>query len=243
MKTMMALVFLSWIAAVVTPSAEAQLTCSPAPCVTPNIPVSASDPSTTVAGLALAASPLSSSEDLGITANYLLNMSPCFESGSDTSLSSAFTSLDQGSTWSGGCQPLSGSDVIAEYDPIAAYDSSGNLFSGQLGATSTAGGGSCRSFPPAPRSGETFSPLSLTPMQQPWISDCSRFSGIGHRQQYLAVLFVCDDGNLGRSNPTTSCFRLWPSAIPVMAEQPGPTNACPLLWRLPLSLLFSRGRG
>jgi hypothetical protein len=96
-----------------------------------------------VAGITLAASPIPFSEDLGITANYLIEMSHCSGSGGFTNFTSwtgAFTSANQAATWSGGCQPFSGTDLTPNYDPMAVYDASGNLFSGQLGDTSTAEG-------------------------------------------------------------------------------------------------------
>ena len=80
----------------------------------------------------------SSSQDLAITANYLIDMSYCYGAPGDSSTSSVFLSTDRGSLWSGGCQPPSGPDVGPQYDPIAAYDEFGNLFSGQLGSSGTA---------------------------------------------------------------------------------------------------------
>ncbi len=120
--------------AIVAPlDAKAQLTCSPAPCVTANVQVSPAASNITVAGMVLAASPISSSEDLAITANYFVDMSYCYGSPGDSSSSGVFISTDLGSVWSGGCQLPSGTDAGPQYDPIAAYDENGNLFSGQLG--------------------------------------------------------------------------------------------------------------
>lgn len=123
---------------VAAPGVQAQLTCSPAPCVTSNIQVSPSAANITVAGMVLAASPVSSSQNLAITANYLVDMSYCYGAAGDSSTSGVFLSTDLGSLWSGGCQPPSGADVGPQYDPIAAYDENGNLFSGQLGSSGTA---------------------------------------------------------------------------------------------------------
>jgi hypothetical protein len=118
----------------VLPKAKAQLTCTPAPCVTSNVAVSPSGSGITVAGMVLAASPVSGSQNLAITANYFVDMSYCYGSSYKYgSRSGVFLSTDVGSEWSGGCQPPSGSDVNPNWDPIAAYDSSGNLFSGQIG--------------------------------------------------------------------------------------------------------------
>jgi hypothetical protein len=125
------------VALVAIPDVKAQLTCSPAPCVTSNVQVSPATSNTTVAGMVLAASPVSSSQDLAITANYLVDMSYCYGSVGDSSKSGVFLSTDLGSLWSGGCQPPSGVDVGPQYDPIAAYDENGNLFSGQLGSSDT----------------------------------------------------------------------------------------------------------
>jgi hypothetical protein len=133
------LLLLFGVAIAATPSAKAQLTCSPASCTTANVQVSNGVADTTVAGFALAASPASTS-DLAIVANYLVDMSSCFVSGDTSSWTGVFISTDQGSTWSGGCQPPSGSDVVPEFDPVAIYDSSGNLFSGQLGSSGTTAG-------------------------------------------------------------------------------------------------------
>lgn len=119
------------------PSATAQLTCSPAPCVTENVQVSPAAPNITTAGMVLAASPVSGSQDLAITSNYLVNMSNCYGSAGNSSSSAVFLSTDLGSAWLGGCQPPSGSDVGPQYDPIATYDQAGNLFSGQLGSSMT----------------------------------------------------------------------------------------------------------
>jgi hypothetical protein len=126
-------------AVVGTPLAEADLTCTGAGCVTANVQVSSSDSNTTVAGIVLAASP-AASKDLAITANYFVDMSTCFSSMSGASSSSVFLSLSRGSTWTGGCQPPSGTDIGPQFDPMAAYDSNGNLFSGQLGNTNTTEG-------------------------------------------------------------------------------------------------------
>jgi hypothetical protein len=120
------------------PGATAQLICSPAPCVTENVQVSPADPNITAAGMVLAASPVSGSQDLAITSNYLVNMSDCHGSAGNSSSSAVFLSVDLGSVWSGGCQSPSGSDVGPQYDPIAIYDQAGNLFSGQLGDSSRA---------------------------------------------------------------------------------------------------------
>jgi hypothetical protein len=118
------------------PGATAQLICPHAPCVTENVPVSPAAPNITAAGMVLAASPVSGSQDLAITSNYLVNMSDCYGSAGNSSRSAIFLSTDRGSEWSGGCQPPSGSDVGPQYDPIATYDQAGNLFSGQLGDSS-----------------------------------------------------------------------------------------------------------
>lgn len=126
------------VAILAAPDVKAQLTCSPAPCVTSNIQVSPAAANITAAGMVLAASPVSSSQDLAITANYLIDMSYCYGAPGDSSTSSVFLSTDRGSLWSGGCQPPSGPDVGPQYDPIAAYDEFGNLFSGQLGSSGTA---------------------------------------------------------------------------------------------------------
>ena len=117
--------------------AEAQLTCSPAPCVTSNVSVSSADSGTTVAGMVLAANPASSSQDLAITANNFLDMKYCFGSIGDSSESAVFTSSDFGLTWSGGCQLPSGPNFGPNFDPIAGYDNAGNLFSGQLGVSNS----------------------------------------------------------------------------------------------------------
>jgi hypothetical protein len=115
--------------------AEAQLTCSPAPCVTENISVSSTAPGTTVAGMVLAASP--GSQSLAITANDFFDMKYCFGSIGDSSESAVFTSSDLGLTWSGGCQPPSGPNFGPNFDPIAGYDNAGDLFSGQLGVSNS----------------------------------------------------------------------------------------------------------
>jgi hypothetical protein len=121
------------IAIIAIPDVQAQLTCSPAPCVTSNIEVSSEASNVTVAGMVLAASPVSFSQDLAITANYLVDMSYCYGALGDSSSSGVFLSTDRGSAWSGGCQRPSGTDSEPQYDPLAAYDNNGNLFSGQLG--------------------------------------------------------------------------------------------------------------
>jgi len=156
------LVLLFELAIVVTPSAKAQLTCSPAPCTTANVQASNGAANTTVAGFALAANPVSTS-DLAFAANYLVDMSSCFGSGDNPSWTSAFISTNQGSSWSGGCQPRSGSDVAPQFDPVAIYDSSGNLFSGQLGATTTAEGVFLQELPNGTLTwGDFFPTLSFT---------------------------------------------------------------------------------
>jgi hypothetical protein len=139
MKTELPFLLLVGAMLFIVPKATAQLTCSPAPCVTSNVSVSPSGSDITVAGMMLAASPVIGSQSLNITANYFVNMSFCYGSSiEDGSRSSVFLSADQGSDWSGGCQPPSGFDVNPNFDPIAAYDSSGNLFSGQIGDSSSA---------------------------------------------------------------------------------------------------------
>lgn len=140
MKKTMLLLLLVGVAALCTPVARAQLTCSPAPCVSPNISFSPQDTSTTVAGFALASDQTSSA--VAITANYLENMSYCYGSAVNSSESGVFwaTDLEQLFTFNGGCQPSSGADLGPNFDPMAAYDSEGNLFSGQLGYTSSAEG-------------------------------------------------------------------------------------------------------
>ena len=125
------------IFALTAPHAKAQLTCSPAPCVTSNIAVSSSSSNTTVAGMVLAVSPISSSQDFAITANDLVGMKFCYGSLGNSSESAIFTSSDLALTWSGGCQLPSGPNFGPNYDPITAYDNQGNLFSGQLGVSNT----------------------------------------------------------------------------------------------------------
>jgi hypothetical protein len=125
------------IFALTAPHANAQLTCSPAPCVTSNVAVSNPGSNTTVAGMVLAVSPISSSQDLAITANDLVGMKFCYGSLGNSSESAVFTSSDLALTWSGGCQLPSGPNFGPNYDPIAAYDNQGNLFSGQLGVSNT----------------------------------------------------------------------------------------------------------
>jgi hypothetical protein len=139
MKARQRLLLLLGAILVIVPCPRAQLTCSPAPCVTSNVSVSPSGSNITVAGMVLAASPVNGSQNLALTANYFVDMSYCYGSSfKDGSRSSVFLSGNQGSDWLGGCQPPSGSDVNPNFDPIAAYDSSGNLFSGQLGNTASA---------------------------------------------------------------------------------------------------------
>jgi hypothetical protein len=134
-----AILLLSLAAALAAlPGAQAQLSCSPAPCVTANVQVNASEPASTVAGMVLAANPVAASPELAITANDLVNMSYCYGSLGDSSESGVFLSADQGLTWTGGCQLPSGTDMGPQYDSISGYDASGNLFSGQLGATTAA---------------------------------------------------------------------------------------------------------
>ncbi len=130
------LVLLFGMAALVTPSAQAKLTCTPAspgqPCVTANVPIS-TDTTSTVAGFTLVAN---STKNLALVANYFEGMSYC----TSTSETGVFISTDQGSTWMGGCQPPSGTDVGPSLDPIAVYDSHDNLFAGQTGNTTTTEG-------------------------------------------------------------------------------------------------------
>jgi hypothetical protein len=117
------------------PSAEAQvLTCSPAPCVTANVQIGPSTTTTTLAGFALASDPIQTTETLGVTANYWNSMASCNSAGN--SESGAFTSVNQGRTWSGGCQPASGTDAGPYQDPLAGYDVNGTFYSGQLGSPS-----------------------------------------------------------------------------------------------------------
>lgn len=68
------------------------LTCSTAPCVTSNVQISPSTSSSTVAGFSLAANPASSSHQLGVTANFLTNMSNCYSSGGTVGASGVWTS-------------------------------------------------------------------------------------------------------------------------------------------------------
>lgn len=159
-NTLLALLLRSAVAG--TPLAEADLTCSGAGCVTANISVSSSDSTTTAAGIALAASPVAT-EDLAITANYLVDMSTCFSSPSGTSSSGVFLSSDGASSWLGGCQPPSGADIGPQFDPMLAYDSDGNLFSGQLGNTATAEGVFLQELPfGSPVWGNFFPTLTFT---------------------------------------------------------------------------------
>ncbi|MGA3350297.1 MAG: hypothetical protein ABSC33_14830 [Candidatus Sulfotelmatobacter sp.] len=137
MKGIVVVVLGGVIFASTVPRAKAQLTCSPAPCVTSNVTVSSSASNTTVAGMVLAASPVSSSQNFAITANDLVGMKYCYGLLGDSSESAVFTSSDFAVTWSGGCQPPSGPNFGPNYDPIAAYDNAGNLFSGQLGVSNT----------------------------------------------------------------------------------------------------------
>jgi hypothetical protein len=125
------LLLLFGVAIAATPSAQAALTCT-APCTTANVQISNGSADSTIAGFALASFPASTS-DLAVVANYLVNMNACIVSGDKSSFSGVFTSTDQGSTWSGGCQPPSGAVLLEALDPVAIYDIGGNLFTGQLG--------------------------------------------------------------------------------------------------------------
>jgi hypothetical protein len=123
------------VAIIAIPEVQAQLTCSAAPCVTSNSEVSSPASNITAAGMMLAASPVTFSQNLTITTNYFVDMSYCYGALGDSSSSGVFLSTDSGSVWSGGCLQPSSTDLGPQYDPIAAYDNNGNLFSGQLGSS------------------------------------------------------------------------------------------------------------